>query len=85
MMRNSSGDLVSDPIDVANVLQSHFSSVYSDPNSTDVKCPQIEEPNITSEIADEMLLVSHSDIAIRPLLKSSQALQLALVVFQPFC
>ena len=63
MMRNSSGDLVSDPIDVANVLQSHFSSVYSDPNSTEVKCPQLDEPIITYEITDEMLLVSHSDIA----------------------
>ena len=63
------GKIVTDPEGMANLLQSQFSSVYSDPNSCDkvdptFSPPSIQHPNDLSEfdITDEEVIEAFKNI-----------------------
>ena len=60
MMRDSQGDLVTEPKLIADALQNQFSSVYSDPCSS-VKYPEFPEPEVQYEFTDSMLTFTEAD------------------------
>ena len=60
-MLDSNGCLTTDTKSIVNSLQSNFSSVYSDPNSENIKLPHFTLPNIEQEMTDEDLVISDED------------------------
>jgi hypothetical protein len=62
MLFNNKDEIVTDPIQIANTLQDQFSSVYSDPNSPDIKSPDFPTPKIAKPFSDWDLDISDEDI-----------------------
>ena len=60
---NENGDLEHDPEPMSNLLQSQYSSVFSDPNSNKKKAPNIK-PNLESIISDINITTKHVEKAI---------------------
>ena len=54
--------MLSDPTNIVEALQIHFSSVYSDPNAIDVRSPNFSSPNITETTSDIKLVITQRDI-----------------------
>ena len=50
MVRDEEGRMLVEPQLIANALQDHFSSVYSDPNCEEVQAPLFESPQIQSQM-----------------------------------
>ena len=46
MLINESGDVITDPKPVADMLQNQFLSVFSDPTSSNIKEPDFPVPDI---------------------------------------
>ena len=61
-MKDVDGNLLSDPTNIAEALQIHFSSVYSDPNAIEVRSPNFASPNITETTSDIELVITQTDI-----------------------
>ena len=62
MVQSSDGEIHTDSKSIADVLQRHFSSVYSDPCSNDIKSPSFPVPRITHDMNEDALNFSEEDI-----------------------
>ena len=73
MVKDKEGRTHVQPEHIANVLQNHFSSVYSDPNSEEVQDPQFDVPAIVHQMTEEELDFTTEDVesAIKELKVSS--------------
>ena len=73
MVKDEEGKLHVKPVHIANALQKHFSSVYSNPYSEDVQAPQFDTPVIVHHMTDEVLDFTVEDVeaAIKELKVSS--------------
>ena len=73
MLRDESGRTYVKPEQIANVLQNHFSSVYSDPSCEEVQGPQFDSPHIEELMTDEALDFTTEDVeaAIKELKNNS--------------
>ena len=52
MLYNTSGEVFTDPQNMANILQGQFSSVFSDPNNPDIKEPDFQPTEISTPMID---------------------------------
>ena len=62
MLFDKDGSIKSSPEDIANLLQSQFSSVFSDPSKTNIDSATFAPPSITHPFTDDMLSFSEDDI-----------------------
>ena len=62
LLKDSDGKLVSDSESIANTLQQHFSAVYSDPQSSNIKTPDFHSPEIIHETADREFIITEEAI-----------------------
>jgi hypothetical protein len=61
MIKDKNGNLSNDDKVIADTLQKHFSSVYSNPDSDDIRVPRIPTPNIVYEIDDSDFNITEED------------------------
>ena len=62
MLFNKNDEVVTDKKEMANILQDHFTSVFSDPNSPHIQPPTFSPPNITTPFADQDFELTDEDI-----------------------
>ena len=62
MMRDQDGQLHTEPEKIANVLQEHFSSVYSDPAAVGVSAPTFSSPPVAKPMIVETLRFTTNDV-----------------------
>ena len=62
MLIDEEKSIVTDKGDIANLLQSQFSSVYSDPNAPNIKIPNFSIPNIVKEMKLDSLEINDDTI-----------------------
>ena len=62
MLLDKDGSIKSNPKDIANILQSLFSSVFSDPSKTNTESAAFAPPSIAHPFIDDMLNFSEDDI-----------------------
>ena len=75
MLYSQSGDVVSDGGGMADILQDQFSSVFSDPSSSDLRPPSFDSPDILFEMSESDFILNDQDIidAISDIRTSSSA------------
>ena len=54
MLFTKNGDVATEETVMANILQDQFSSVFSDPSSTDIREPYFDPPQILTEMRDDL-------------------------------
>ena len=62
MMRDQDGQLITGPEKIANVLQDHFSSVYSNPAADGVSAPNFSSPPIANPMTNETMRFTTNDV-----------------------
>lgn len=74
LLRQTEG-VTTDPAEMADILQDQFTSVFSDPESPNVKSPEFPSPPISKPLSDEDFVVTTEDIlsAIKDLKSDSAA------------